>query len=392
MFPSCWRTALAPTLALLCVGAALAQAPAQPVAAPGFRPTAAQMAGLKVVTVGKLAFREEHVTDGRIAVNGDHTTPVFSPYSGRVTQLLAGIGDSVRQGQRLAAIEAGEFVQAQNDLLAAQAAAATAHAQHNLAQATERRKHALFDAKAGALQDWEQAQADLAAAQGVARSADAALGAARNRLAILGRTEAEIDALARAEKMDALAYVQSPIAGTITDRQVGPGQFLQAGAANPVFTVSDLSSVWLVANVRESDAPFVHKGQSLEVRVVALPERVFTARVTSVAPTLDPATRRLAVRAQIANPDGALKPEMFASFSVLSGAQGTAPAVPESGVLYEGAEAHVWVVADDGTLGLRQIRPGRSANGMVEVLSGLKAGEKVIASGALFIDRAAQSE
>ncbi len=357
-----------------------------------FKPTAAQLAALKIVTVGRAPFRVAHVTDGKIALNPDRTTPVYSPYSGRVTQLLAHLGDSVRQGQPLLALLASEFVQGQSDLLAAQAALQTARAQLQLAQATERRKHALFDAKAGSQQDWDQSQSDMAAAQSAANTAAAALAAVRNRLSILGKSDAEIDALGRAEKMDPIAFVVAPIGGIVIDKQVGLGQYLQAGAATPVFTVGDLSTVWVAANVRESDAPFIKKGARLEVHVAALPDRVFNARIAVVASMLDPATRRLNVSAEIANPEGLLKPEMFASFSILSGGPAQATAVPESGVIYEGAQAHVWVVAADGTLALRAIRAGRSADGLVEVLEGVSPGEKVVASGALFIDRAAEGE
>ena len=387
--------ALSAALLLPAAGPARAQSPAGPAAAtaaPSFHPTAQQLASLKIVPVGRATFRAEHITDGKIAVNGDRTTPVYSPYSGRVVQLLAGLGETVRQGQPLMTIEASEFVQGQSDLLAAQATAAAAHAQLSLAQATEQRKHGLFDARAGSLQDWQQSQSDLAAAQSAARTADAALGAVRNRLAILGKSPADIDALARADHIDALATVVAPIDGTVTDRQVGPGQYVQAAAATPVYTVSDLSSVWLVANLREADAPYVRVGEPIEVHVLALPDRVFSARLSYVAPSLDPASHRLAVRAQIANAQGLLKPEMFATFSVLSGSAAQAPAVPLSGVVYEGAQARVWIARPDGVLELRPIRPGRAANGLLEVLEGVRVGEQVVASGALFIDRAAQGD
>jgi cobalt-zinc-cadmium efflux system membrane fusion protein len=379
-------------IALLLGAAGAAETPAPAAAPPSFKPTREQLAGLGIATVGRATFRAERVTDGKIALNGDRTTPVFSPYSGRVTRVHAGPGDKVRQGQPLLTVQASEFVQGQSDLLAAQAAVASAQAQLSLAQTVEKRKHALFDARAAALQDWQQSQSDLAAAQGTARTADAALAAVRSRLAILGKSEADIDALARGEKTDAQADVVAPIAGTVIDRQVGLGQYLQAAATTPVYTVADLSTVWLVANVRETDAPFVAKGQMAEVRVVAFPDRVFHARVSYVAPALDPATRRLNVRAEIANPDGLLRPEMFASFSLQGGPASSAVAVPESGVIYEGAEARVWIVGADGTLVLRRIRPGRSANGLLEVLEGVAAGEKVVTSGALFIDRAAQGD
>jgi cobalt-zinc-cadmium efflux system membrane fusion protein len=186
--------------------------------------------------------------------------------------------------------------------------------------------------------------------------------------------------------------VLAPIGGVILDRQVGPGQYLQAGASTPVFTVGDLSSVWLVANVRELDAPWVRVGADVEVDVLALPDHPFRAVVSYVAPALDPATHRLPVRARIPNPGGLLKPEMFARFHLLGAGGASAAAVPESGVIYEGEQARVWVLDADGNLALRVIRPGRSAGGMLEVLEGVRVGERVVAGGALFIDRALQGD
>jgi len=131
-------------------------------------------------------------------------------------------------------------------------------------------------------------------------------------------------------------------------------------------------------------------GQPVEVRVLAYPGRVFKARLTWIAPAIDVTTRRLPVRAEVENPDGALKPMMFASFSIITGGEVAAPAVPQSAVIYEGDKARVWVALDDGSVAARSITIGRASEGMVEVTQGLAAGEKIVASGTLFIDRAAQ--
>jgi cobalt-zinc-cadmium efflux system membrane fusion protein len=275
----------------------------------------------------------------------------------------------------LALLEASEFVQGQSDL-------ATAAAQETLARTNETRKHALYDAKGGSLQDWQQAQADL-------RAAEAALAAARNRLRILGKTDAEIDALEGARSMNPAAAILAPIAGVVVDRQLGPGQYLQAGGGAPVFTIADPSSLWLLANVREADAARVRRGQQVEVRVLAFPDRLFKARITQVAAVLDPVTHRLPVRAEVDNRDGALKPEMFASFRIITSDPAQAPAVPEAAVVYEGEAAHVWVAGADGLLSYRSIRVGRSNDGYVEVLEGLQPGEKVVTKGGLFIDQVA---
>jgi membrane fusion protein, heavy metal efflux system len=340
-----------------------------------FQPTAQQLKTLTIESVSLHQFVSEEITEGKIAVNGDRSTPVFSPYSGRITRIMAELGDSVKAGQPLATIEASEFAQAQSDL-------ATALAQVKLARSSEARKHALYDAKGGSMADWLQSQADLSAAA-------ASLQSVRNRLHILGYSEQAIDALNGDEHPGAAAQIVAPISGVIVDRQLGPGQYAQAGASTPAFTIADVSSVWMVGNVREADAARVHRGQLVEVAVPAYPDRTFSARVIYVAPTIDPNTHRLTVRAVIDNTDGALKPEMFATFRILTGEDAQAPAVPASAVIYEGDSAHVWVLQSADAIVIRPIRAGRSSDGYVEVLDGLKAGERVITKGSLFIDRAA---
>jgi cobalt-zinc-cadmium efflux system membrane fusion protein len=357
-----------------------------------FRPTSAQLASLKVATTATMAFRTEQVTDGKIAINSDKTTPVFSPYSGRVTKVIARLGDYVKQGSPLLVIEASEFAQGQNDLRAATSTLDTARSQLNLAQTNEKRKHDLFDAKAGSLQDWLQSQADLVTAQNNLRAAETAFGLVRNRLRILGKSDVEIDALVNARTMDPVAHVVAPITGTVIDRQVGLGQYVQPNAATPIYMIGDLSTVWLIANVREADAPRMRLGAPVEVHVLAIPDRVFKAKLTYVAPSVDPNTRRLSVRAELQNPDGILKAEMFASFSIGTGGEAVAPAVPERAIVYDGDTARVWVAQDSGNLVSTPIKTGRINKGMVEVVEGLGPGEKIVTSGALFIDRAAKGD
>jgi membrane fusion protein, heavy metal efflux system len=348
---------------------------AVPPSPPGtFRASPQQLKTLTIQPVQTHAFATEELTEGKISVDADRATPVVSPYSGRVLRVIAGLGDSVKAGAPLATLEASEFVQAQNDLQ-------VAAAQVKLARINETRKHASYDAKGGSLQDWQQAQTDLTAAE-------TALNSVRNRLQIFGRSPADIAALETSRSMNPTATLTAPIAGVVVDRQVGPGQYLQAGGA-PVFTIADTSRVWLLANVRETDAGLVRLGQSVEVRVLAYPNRVFRARVTFVSAVVDPVTHRLPVRAEIDNRDGALKPEMFANFRILTSDATESPAVPAAAVIFEGEAAHVWVVAGDALLELRAIHAGRSNDGLVEVLDGLKPGERVVTKGGLFIDQAA---
>lgn len=357
-----------------------------------FRPTEAQWKGLQIETVEMRSFRPERVTEGNIAIDDDLNTPVFSPYSGRVTQLIAKLGDAVAAGAPLFTVEATEFVQVMNDLIAANGAFKTARAQLAQAEINEKRTRELYNAKGGALKDWQQAQTDLAAAQNTVRSAEIALAAVRNRLRILGKGNKEIAALEAqpTQKLEPVATVTAPIGGIVTQRQVGLGQYIQSvssGASTPIYTIGNLSTVWLIANVREADTALVHVGTPVEVRVMAYPDRVFQARISWVAPTLDQNTHRLPVRADVENTDGALKPMMFANFSIITGAETVAPAVPQSAIVYDGDTARVWVAHDNSTVAARDVTTGQTHGGMVEIRSGLFAGEKIVTRGTLFIDR-----
>jgi membrane fusion protein, heavy metal efflux system len=366
--------------------------------APGtFSPTKEQWAGFKIEPVQLVTFRSAQVTEGSIAIDDDLTTPVFSPYSGRVIKLIAKLGDVVEPGAPLFAIQASEFVQAQNDLITALANLQTAHSQLAQAQTNEKRAHELYLAQGGALKDWQQAQTDVVTAQNTVRSDDIALAAVRNRLRIFGKADKEIASLEAqpTQKLDPVTIVPAPIGGTITQRQIGLGQHINStagGASNPVYTIGNLSTVWLMANVREADAPLMRIGQPVEVHVLAFPGRVFKAKISWVAPSIESSTHRLSVRADVENPDGALKPGMFANFSIITGEAETAPAVPQYAIVYEGDTARVWVAGEDGTITARAVRVGQIADGMVQILAGLSQGEKVVTSGALFIDRAARHD
>lgn len=362
-----------------------------------FRPTKEQWAGLRIEPVSLVSFRPEQVTEGSIAIDDDLTTAVFSQHSGRVIKLLAKLGDHVEAGAPLYEIQATEFVQAQNDLITALANLQTARSQLAQAQTNERRAHDLYLAQGGALKDWQQAQTDLITSQNTVRADEIALAAVRNRLRILGKSDKEIASLEAqpTQKLDPVTIVTAPIGGIVTQRQIGLGQYINSmavGASGPVYTIGNLSTVWLIANVREADAPLMHVGEPVEVRVLAFPGRVFKAKISWVAPSIDSNTHRLSVRADVENPRGELKPGMFANFSIFTGETETAPAVPQRAIVYEGDTARVWVVEDDGTIAGRSIRTGRIADGMVEILAGVTAAEKVVTSGALFIDRAATND
>jgi membrane fusion protein, heavy metal efflux system len=354
-----------------------------------FYPSAAQWATLTVEPAQQRVFRSERATEGKIAVDEDRSTPIFSPYAGRVTRLFVKPGDTVSIGQPLFTVEAADMVQAQNDFITASTALNKARSALNLAQINDKRQRLLYEGKAVPLKEVQQAQGALDAAQNDVRSADVALEAARNRLRILGKTDQEIAEFQERGTINPATAIYAPIAGTIVQRKVGPGQYVGSGASEPVFVIGDLSTVWVAAYIREIEAPMVHIGQAIYFTVLAYPDRTFPANISYVATALDPTTRRLPVRATVNNAEGLLKPEMFASVKILTGEGDTAVAVPGDAIIYEGGAARVWVVRDDRAIELRRIKVGLTNGTMVEVLEGLAPSDRVITKGSLFIDRVA---
>jgi membrane fusion protein, heavy metal efflux system len=354
-----------------------------------FTPSEAVWASLAIEPAAEQVFRAEHITEGKIAVNEDSSTPIFSPYSGRVVRLLVKPSDTVKRGQELFVIEATDTVQALNDFIAALNTMNSAKSKLNLAVINEKRQNDLYLGKAVPLKDWQNAQNDLNNAQNDTRTAETSLEAAHNRLRILGRSEEQIAAFEKTRQISADTSIYSPIEGTVVQRKVGPGQFITTGASDPVFVIGDLSTVWLTAFVRESETADVRIGQDMDFKVLALPGRAFKAKIDYVAPAIDPTTRRLMVRATLDNKEDLFKPEMFANVTVYSGGDHTSVGVKKQALIYEADRVRLWVANDDKTLELREVQTGLINGDYVEVKSNLKPGERVVVRGSLFIDRAA---
>jgi cobalt-zinc-cadmium efflux system membrane fusion protein len=371
---------------------------AAPALAPGeFQATAEERANITVVPVALHSFADQVVTDGKLATNDDRTTQIFAPFSGRVTHVFVTVGQTVRQGQPLASFAANEVIQAQSDLVSARGAERQAQAQLSQARANAERQAELYKADAAAKRDFEQARTDLAAAGQAAANARSATAAVEGRMHVLGLSP-QLPALRSAAERGRFLQdgtVVSPVAGVVTQRQVGDGQFVNSvagGASQPLLAVSDTRTLWLVANVRDADAQAVRPGATVEARIAALGGRVVTGRVSSVTPVVDPATRRVSVRTEIPNPDGLLRPEMFADVAIVTGPPRTALAVPQSAVVHDGPNARVWTARPNGVFGLREVVLGVTQDGLVEVRSGLAPSDHVAASGALFLDEAGKGD
>jgi membrane fusion protein, heavy metal efflux system len=359
-----------------------------------YTPTQAQWESLGLKPVVKRVFRSEHVTEGKISINEDHSTPIYPPYAGRVTRLMVKAGDYVKQGDVLFYIEAADMVQAQNDFLAARAGLNKARSQVAIAEIIEKQNRTLYEGKAGPLRDFQTAEATLVQARSDLRTAESALEAARNRLTILGKTDAEITAFQDQGKISSETPIYAPLPGTVVQRKIGPGQYVSynsTGIVDPVYTIGDLSSVWIVAYIREAEASKIRVGQQMDFTMLAYPGTTFKANIDHIAASLDPNTRRLLVRATVDNKSGQFKPEMFATVTIYTEEGDSSVAVPREAVIYEADRARVWVVRNDKSVEVRHIKTGMTSGGVVQVLDGLQPGETVVTKGGLFMDQAAGS-
>ena len=360
-------------------------------AAAAFRPTPAQWGRLTVQPVEMQSFASELRTEGKIAFDEDRATRIFSPYAGRVKNLVVGPGDIVRPGQLIFVVDAADSADTQKDFIGALSDLNKARSQLSLATIVEQRMANLLKDKAMALKDWQEAEANLVAAKETVRTSEIALQAVRNRLRLIGKTDEEVNAFEKTGAISPDAPVYAPLAGTILQRNIGPGQYVDAGGTggDPIYRIGDVSKVWLAIYVRETDAAKVRLGQTIRFTVLSYPGRVFESTINYVAASLEPSSRRLFVRSLIDHPDGLLRPEMFANVRIVVDEGEPSPAVPRDAVVYEGAAARAWVVGNDNSVELRHVMTGLTSGQMVQVLDGLKSSEKVITKGSLFIDRAA---
>jgi len=237
----------------------------------------------------------------------------------------------------------------------------------------------LLKAGGSAQKDVDQSTSDQQTAEGNYK-------AARDAVRIFGKTDAEIDQIVDMRKVDSTLLVPSPIAGRVVARSAAPGLLTQPGSTPSPFTVADLSTMWMLANVIETDAPAYKLGQAVEVQVPAYPDKVFKGRVTTVGSMIDPNTHRQLVRSEIDDPEHLLRSGMFASFVIHVGDPSRSLAVPAEGVVREGdGTMTVWVTSDRRRFTQRTVKIGLQQDGWDQILEGLSPGETVVTDGAVFL-------
>jgi cobalt-zinc-cadmium efflux system membrane fusion protein len=365
---------LGPRTASAASGTAAAPASAGPAAAPDtVQLSDSQLGSIKTAAVTERDFPTQKEAVGNIDFNQDMNVQVFTPYQGRIVRTYAELGDDVKKGQILFTIESSDFIAAQSTLIGA---AATLD---QTTSALDRAKK-LYAVHGIDQNDYEAAVAAQQTAEGAVR-------AARNAVAIFGRTGAQIDHIVAARQVEPALIVNSPITGRITARNAAPGVLEQPGSPPAPYSVADLSTMWMLANVPESDSPAFKLGQQVTVSVTAFPGRVFSGAVTALGATVDPNSRRVTIRSEIKDPKHELRPQMFATFVIRTGEPAHAPAVPLNGVVREGdGTMSVWVVADERhRFARRTVKVGRQRDGYDEILEGLRPGETVAVDGAIFL-------
>lgn len=331
-----------------------------------------QLAAVKVATVGERDFPSDKQAVGSIDFNEDMAVQVFTPYAGRIIALFAEVGNDVKKGQTLFTIDSPDLLQAESTLIAAAGV-------QDLDTKNLQRLRDLYTSRAVSEHDVEQAASDQQTAEGNLR-------AARDSVRLFGKTEADIDSIVAKRSADSTLVVASPIDGRITARNAAPGLFVQPGNAPAPYTVADINTMWMVANVAEDDSPAFQVGQQVQVKIDAFPGRVFEGRITTIGATVDPNTRRVLVRSQVEDPKHELRAGMFANFVISVGAPTRSPAIPVDGVVREGdGTMTAWVTADRRRFTQRIVTIGREHDGYRQILSGVRVGELAATEGAIFL-------
>jgi membrane fusion protein, heavy metal efflux system len=309
---------------------------------------------------------------GSIDFNQNMLVQAFTPNPGKIVDTFFNVGEEVNKGDTLFTIDSPDLLQAESALLASAGVL-------ELQSRTLARVKQLLKTGGGAQKDVDQATSDQQTAEGNYK-------AARNAVRIFGKTDTEIDRIVADRRVDSILIVPSTISGRIIARNAAPGLYVQPGNAPAPYTLADLSTMWMVANVIEIDAPAYRLGQPVEVTVPAYPDEVFRGHVTTLGLNIDPNSHRLLVRSVIEDPLHKLRAGMLASFAIETESPKLSVAVPSEAVVREGdGTMTVWVTNDSRRFERRAVKTGLERDGWIQILAGLGLDEQVASTGAIFL-------
>jgi cobalt-zinc-cadmium efflux system membrane fusion protein len=340
--------------------------------------SSSQLNAIKIERVGSYLFPVEEETIGSIDFDGNLSVQVFPLYQGTILNAFVELGAQVQKEQPLYTIKSPDLIQAESTLIGA---AAT----FELTNKELGRAKNLNGANGVSQRELEQATSDQQTAEG-------ALKAARDAVRVFGKTDAEIDQMIASRKIDPALVVRSPISGKATSKNAQPGFLVQPGNDPAPYTVSDVSTKWMLADVVESDIPLLHLGQPVQVEVMAYPGRVFKGKVSKIYSAVDPNTHRVTTRSEIADPHDELRPGMLANFVIRVHEPVEATAIPANGVVREAdGTMTAWVTTDRRHFVQRVVNTGLRTDGRVQILAGLQPGELAVSDGAVFLSNMLQA-
>ncbi len=331
-----------------------------------------QAATLKIGPVESRDFEVFKTAVGTIGFNENMLVQVFSQYPGKIIKAFYNVGDDIKQGDILFTLDSPDLLQAESTLLAT-------------AGVLELQKRVLARAT-GLVKQGGMAQKDVDQATSDQQTAEGNFKAGKDAVRIFGKTDEEIDRIVANRKIESTLVVTSPISGRIVTRNAAPGFLTQPGTPPPPFQIADVSTMWMSANVIETDAPAYKLGQEVEVRVPAYPDKVFKGHVTNLGSMIDPNSHRQLVRSEIDDPEHLLRSGMFASFKIRVGAPVRSLAMPPDGVVREGdGTMTVWTTSDRRRFTKRTVTTGIRQDDWVQILDGIQPGDTVVTDGAVFL-------
>jgi cobalt-zinc-cadmium efflux system membrane fusion protein len=326
-----------------------------------------QVSHVQVVTIQGAKLTRTLRLTGAVAYNAFKTTPVITQVGGPVSRILVVPGDHVREGQPMLEVSSPDYSQILDTYL-------KAHETFRVTDKNYDRAKDLYEHKAIAERDLLQAESDRNEAQ-------ADLNASEQAMKILGIKNPED--LAKAPSSAQIPVI-APMNGEVVERLVAPGQVMQAGQTQ-AFTISDMSTVWVLANLYQGDLAFVKTGDDVVVQTDAYPES-FHGKISYVSAALDPNTRTLQARIVVDNPGEKLKRDMYCTVTVTAGTIQNAISVPDAAVLRDDEnQPFVYLAAGLNQFGRRAVEIGESQNGQTQILKGLSAGDRVVGDGSLFL-------
>lgn len=329
-------------------------------------PEATQHAAIKTEALSLRPLSVGYAFTGKVSVNETRLAHVGPRIPGRAVEIFVNPGGHVTKGQPLAVIDSPELGEAQSQYLKAKTA-------FEIAGKSYERAKIVLEGKVISTGEFQKREGEYLLTRTELKTTE-------DRLHLFGMTEKEISAIGKEHTINSTVAIYSPISGTVIERHLTLGEVVEP--VKPLFTVADLSNLWVIADIPETDISKIEKGQTVAIAVSAYPEKVFSGKLGYISEVIAAETRSVKVRAEVENPKGMLKPEMFATVKISISEREKVLAVPESALQREGDKTIVFIEQSYGKFEKRIIEIGPRFDGHRRVISGVKEGDKIVVKGA----------